>query len=691
MPAAMPAAEEGAMAKYDLREDFAVLHTPHGRMLEDYFARLGLELLARHPYPATREEWEARRGELQARLRASLGLTAEEPRTPLNATVLGTLQRDGYIVEKIRFESRPGWYVAALLYRPARQEAPAPGILCPHGHWYAGKRSWHVQALGITLARRGYVALALDMVGYNDRAFMGHRDTYYLMATGCPLSGLLAWDNIRALDYLCARPEVDARRIGCTGASGGGNQTMYLSAIDERIQVGVPVCSVEVYADYFSKGCCTCEVVPELFTYADEPHLLGLVAPRALLFINGIKDSGFPILSARLAFERARRIYELYDPAKLALAEVYAEHGYERAMREHAYRWFDRWLKEPLGEDKGPVDEGAVWVEPEEADTLCLWAAGEQPTGALTCATYYTRVTEAPRPPGATGDALRSAIVERVFGGFPPRTPLQPQHVETIERTECRIDKLVIHSEPDILLPALLLQPRRATGPTPAIVLLSPSGKARAVQRRDVLECLRAGWSVLAIDYRGVGETAAGENGERFALIRSLKIGHYLFGLRVWDTLRAVEYLREREDVQPDRVVVWGEREGALLALYAGALDTRLAAVMADYPLASYRGGQDGAHAAWLYPWRVLDVCDVPDVAALVAPRPLVLANATGPDAKPLPHERALELFTATRQAYATAGAPEALGIFRGSHDETVTRMLALLDQLAPSRAGVSQ
>lgn len=678
----MPAAQEDTMAKYDLREDFAVLHTPHGRMLEDYFARLGLEMLERHPYPATRAEWEARRGELQARLRTSLGLAPEEPRSPLNATVLGTLERDGYIVEKVQFESRPGWYVAALLYRPARQNAPAPGILCPHGHWYAGKRSRHVQARCITLARRGYVALALDMVGYNDRAFMGHRDTYYLMAAGRPLSGLLAWDNIRALDYLCARPDVDAQRIGCTGASGGGNQTMYLSAIDERIKASVPVCSVEIYADYFSKGCCTCEVVPELFTYADEPHLLGLVAPRALLFINGIKDSGFPILSARLAFDRARRIYELYDPARLALAEVYTEHGYERAMRERAYRWFDRWLKEPIGEDKGPVDEGDVWVEPEEADTLCLWAAGAHPAGAQTCATYYARLSEASRPPRATGDTLRSAIVARVFGGFPPHTSLEPQHVETIERVECRIEKLAIRSEPDILLPALLLRPRRAAGPTPAIVLLSPSGKVRAVERRDVLECLRAGWSVLAVDYRGAGETAAGENGERFALIRSLKTGRHLFGLRVWDVLRAVEYLREREDMQPDRVALWGEREGALLALYAGALDVRVAAVVADYPLASYRGAQDGAHAAWLYPWRVLDVCDVPDVAALVAPRPLVLANATGPDARPLSLEQMQEQLSTVRQAYVTAGAPHALELVRGSHDETVARMLALLRRL---------
>ena len=340
---------------------------------------------------------------------------------------------------------------------------------------------------------------------------------------------------------------------------------------------------------------------------------------------------------------------------------------------------------------KGPVDEGEVWVEPEEADTLCLWAAGEHPLGALTCATFSAVLSGTPRAPVATGDALRRAIVERVFGGLPPRTPLESQHVETIERAECRIDKLVIHSEPDILLPALLLRPRQAVGPTPAIVLLSPSGKARAVQRRDVLECLRAGWSVLAIDYRGAGETAAGENGERFALIRSLKTSRHLFGLRVWDTLRAVEYLREQEDVQPDRVVVWGEREGALLALYAGALDTRLAGVMADYPMASYRGGQDGAHAAWLFPWRVLDVCDVPDVAALVAPRPLVLANATGPDGKPLALEQAQQLLLTVRQAYAAAGAPDALDLFRGSHDETVTRMLALLDQLASSCARVSQ
>src|ERR671925_239515 len=139
------------MPKLDLREDLDVLHTPHPKMLEDYFARLGLETLRRHAYPVTRQEWEARRGELQVRLR-----------TPLNAVVLSTVEREGYVVEKIRFESRPAWFVAALLYRPAQQGRRVPGILCPHGHWRWGKRARHVQARCLTLARRGYVVLALD-------------------------------------------------------------------------------------------------------------------------------------------------------------------------------------------------------------------------------------------------------------------------------------------------------------------------------------------------------------------------------------------------------------------------------------------------------------------------------------------------------------------------------------------------
>ncbi len=336
------------MPKLDKPFDLNVLPQVHAKMLEDHFAYIGDEMLESYEYPASREEWEAQRGGIRAKLIESMGGFPEEA-CDLAPVDCGTLQRDGFRIEKWRLESRPGWYIAANIYVPDEQDGPLPGVICPHGHWATGKRSVHVQRRCINFARRGYVALSLDMVGYDERAYQDHRDTWYLMTTGMTLAGLHLYDNMRALDYLCGREEVDADRIGCTGASGGGNQTTYFSAIDERVKASAPVCSVDIYADYFRKAHCNCETVPGVVAYADQPHVLGLMAGRCgLLLVNAILDGGFPILRARQALDRAHRIFDLYNPESVDIHAVYDGHAYTQKFREGVYRWFDRWLKGPV-------------------------------------------------------------------------------------------------------------------------------------------------------------------------------------------------------------------------------------------------------------------------------------------------------------------------------------------------------
>jgi dienelactone hydrolase len=646
------------------REDVRALHAPYSALLEEHYARRGPDVLRALPYPERLEDWTAGRGALRQRLLRALGLDPQwveappEARGAVPARTTGTVDRaaDGYRIELVELQTAPRVYASALLYLPAGVAAGdagarLPAVYSPHGHYRTGKHTRSIQIRCANLARRGYAVLIMDAVGHAERAFMGHREpaAHALLYAGASLPGLQVLDNIRGLDYLQSRPEVDPSRIGVTGVSGGGNHTMYLAAVDERVAAAVPVCSVEMLESYFRKSQCVCETVPDLLTFADKPHLLGLIAPRPLLIMNGMRDGGFATLSSRRAVDHARRIYSLYadGDARLARYEANVEHSYDRAMREQTYAWFDRWLKglSAAAAAAGSA-EADTWVEAEEDDTLRVWgpfgagAAGGRPADALTLDGYYAaRAADVAPPAGETSPAdRRRRIVDDLFGGWPQPSPLAPETVDTLTRSDCAVEVLVYWSEDGVPVPALLF---RATGSPdggastaerrPAVVYASAAGKARAAELRAIHEAVRAGTIVLAIDYRGQGETAGSgqTEGELAAVERGIMMHRPLFAGRVWDVLQGVAYLAARPDVDPDAVYVWGERETALLALHAAALDERVAGAACLALPETYRGAPD--QTVTLEPWLVvpglLAVADVADLRALVSPRPCLTGN----------------------------------------------------------------
>src|SRR5262249_34935736 len=150
------------------------------------------------------------------------------------------------------------------------------------------------------------------------------------------------------VDYLRTRPEVDGDRLGITGASGGGNQTMYAGALDERFRAVVPVCSVGNYQAYLHAACCVCEMLPGALRFCEEGEVLGLVAPRALLVINATKDGyQFSVDQARKSVERARPVFRLYASEERLRHDTFeSPHDYNQPMREAMYGWMTRWLKE---------------------------------------------------------------------------------------------------------------------------------------------------------------------------------------------------------------------------------------------------------------------------------------------------------------------------------------------------------
>ena len=236
--------------------------------------------------PATLSGWDDRLSRVRDGLTRSFGTMPEMP-CPLEPEVLGTLVREGYAIERLTFQSRPGIRVTANLYRPHPALDRYPAVVSVHGHWPWARMDPHVQPRCIGLAKLGYVVLCPDAFGAGERAIEPGPGTYHgalvgasLWPVGTPLPGLQVYDNRRAVDYLISRSDVDPTKLAITGASGGGNQTLYAGATDERLAAVIPVCGIGTYDSYLTTACCVCEVNVGGATYATtgDPDLQPMIA-----------------------------------------------------------------------------------------------------------------------------------------------------------------------------------------------------------------------------------------------------------------------------------------------------------------------------------------------------------------------------------------------------------------------------
>lgn len=599
---------------------------------------------------------EARRAYVRKQFLATLGALPE--RTPLNARTVGTIERADYRIEKVIFQSQPGFFVTANLYLPKRGTPPYPAVLYPLGHERGGKSYpvWQ-QMLG-SLASKGFVALTWDPIGqgervqlfdpaFGERRLSGSTMEHTIVGAQCLLAGdnlarYTIWDGMRALDYLVSRPEVDPKRIACSGNSGGGTHTAYLAALDDRIQVAAPSC----YLTSWRKLLVTIgpqdaeQCLPPWLEYQlDHPDFVIAFAPKPYLILSAIRDF-FSITGARETFEEARKIYRaLGAEEKMRMVEADDGHGYSKPRRLAAYKWLARWLKG--AEDEAPEPE----IEIATREELNCTATGQVVTslGGETVQTMNRRRAEraiASRPSFSISNVRRAIRLEEARGE-PAARPYG-----TIDRDGYRIEKWVILSEPDLPIPALLYLPAGA-GPKPAVLLADGRGKAAADPEANDLA--RAGAVVLSVDLRGMGETRSAEatkGGEWNRLLgdydnamTGLLIGRPLLGLRVGDLQQALAFLSKRPEVDPARLGAIGRGAAAVPVLHAAALDERIKRVTLDGMLVSYRSVVEARVHQGVFEnviRGVLGLYDLPDLAASLAPRPVWLVDAADPLGRPL-------------------------------------------------------
>ncbi|MCS6953334.1 MAG: acetylxylan esterase [Bryobacteraceae bacterium] len=662
-----------AAAQTAERLDFLAGHPDFrevSRMLPDYCRRIASEHLAARRRQIARltgpADIEARRRYVREKMMRALGGFPE--RTPLNARVTGVLERNDYRIEKIVFESQPGFFVTANLYVPKTGKPPYPAILFPLGHEPGGKSNptWQ-QALG-TFAKKGFVALAWDPLGQGERVQLydpdlgesklrGSTIEHTMLGTQCLLVGdnvarYMIWDGLRALDYLLSRKEVDPRRVGCTGNSGGGTHTAYLAALDDRIQAAAPSCYLtnwerllETIGPQDAEQC----LLPWLANGLDHADFVHAFAPKPYLLLAAIRDF-FSIVGTRETFHESERIYALLGAReKLALVEADDGHGYSKPRRMAAYRWFSRWLKN--AEDEEPEPQILLATEEE----LYATRTGQVATslgGETVFTLNQTRAERLRRQGAPPGGAQLAALI-----GFQrPEGAVRVRAFGEIERPELRIEKIVYESEPGIAVPGLVLVPKTPLARKPAVIYVHGRGKAAA--REDIEALARSGQIVLSIDARGFGETRHTSNdygpdwaryfGDYDCAMTALLVGRTLVGLRALDVVRGVDVLAQRPDVDPDRLAALGVEAGAVPVLHAVALEARIRKVALERMLASYdsvvRHRIHRGVFEQVIPG-VLQHYDLPELAASLAPRSVWVVDPIAPVGSVLPLDEARQLY----------------------------------------------
>jgi dienelactone hydrolase len=645
-------------------------------------------------YP-TRAAWEAHADSLRHQILFAAGLLPAPPKTPLAPRIFGRLEREGYSIEKVYFQSHPGFFVAGNLYRPLGKPGPFPAILSPHGHFERGRLVnsdvASVPARAVNLARQGYVVLTYDMVGYDDTKQVNHSFASDPQSElwGINLLGLQLWNGIRALDFIRSLPDVDTTRVGLTGASGGATQVFLLTATDTvgAIRATAPVNMISAEM----QGGDLCENAPGLRIGTFNVEIAALSAPRPMLMVSTSGD--WTAHTRNREYPMMRALYRLYGAEdRVSNAHFDFPHNYNRSSREAVYPFLAREL---LGDSDAARYRERPVREEQDADVLVFlkrMVTNRDATFADLPADSYTpppvsldeaglksylrgvatdQVTKAWPMDGGGIDSFRR-VYGRAMGTALAATT--PTAVESVSRGAFQSEGssgekwLVARARAGDWIPGLWLGPSAANTVT---LLLSSDGKAvlgtpaGAALARSLVA---SGRSVFAADLFGIGEhvlpegtkTERNDTSRFFDTYNRTDVQE-----RVQDVLTSIAFLRAR-GVQRMELVGSGDAGGwaLLAAAVAGGGVDRVVAFGMD------SSSGDPAYGLRNLVPGLFRIGGLGTAAALIAPAPVLIAGSDPAFAGPrLP------------AAFAAAGAPKAFQRVPGATPESIVRWLGPVDR----------
>jgi len=639
----------------------------------------------------TRDEWRQRQTMVRQTIWDILGSFPEK--TPLNARITGTVEKDGYRVENVIYESLPGFYVTASIFIPEDVVKPAPAILFCCGHSTGVYRLAGYQLPLLNLVKKGFIVLAIDPIGQGERlqyynpetgeSMIGgscHEHSYpsaQVFLTGKSIARYFLWDGIRGIDYLVSRPEVDSKRIGVHGLSGGGTQTAYISAMDERVVASAPAGYITSYRRLMeSVGVQDGEqnFYHGISSGIDHPDFIEIRVPKPTLIMATTRDF-FSIQGARETYAEAKRVYEIFGkPGNIEIVEDDHRHGYTKKNRESMYAFFQKHLQLP----GSSAEEEVQFVTPQELQKTStgqlsnslggetVFSLNRKETEKLIIELQVSRQDLTSHLPGV----LKSA--KKLSGYQEPAEVHEPVFTGRFQREAYVIEKYFVKGEGDYVIPYLLMIPDKPNNK--ALIYLHPSGKAVEASADGEIEWfVRNGFTVLAPDMIGVGEMGPGDfRGDAYIdgisynmWFSSMLIGRSIVGIRAGDIVRLTRLLQKNNEIS--EIYGLARKEMAPVLLHAAAFDPAITRIALIEPYCSYRSivmnrfyNSGFVHST--VPG-ALKAYDLPDLAASLAPRNLLIVNAIDQNGKPAKSELIKSDFSIVRIAYSAIEAQANLEI----------------------------
>ena len=616
-----------------------------------------------------RADWQKRQSIVSAKINNILGGFPEK--TPLNAEVSGVIDKGDYRIEKIIYESMPGFYVTGCLYVPNKINNKVPAILNVIGHDQESFRAPLYQTINTNLVKKGMIVFAIDPPGqgehvqYYDSSIKFSSIGYSVIehcyfGNQCFLSGIscakfFIWDGMRAIDYLISRKEVDPSKIGVTGFSGGGTITSYIAAVDKRVLVSIPSSwSNASQRQIETKGAFDAESVlmhsvKDGITYED---LLELRAPKPTMLTFTSRDQYLSLQGARDAFQEAKKAYEAFGKGEnLNLVEDDFKHWMTPKIRTAMYAFFIKHFQ-LSGDSKEMKVE--TFIEKE----LNVTPTGQAVTskgGKIIfdvskelSKKHLDRLDESRRTnPNHLKDVLQSA---KMISGYmlpyeaKPRAFINGRY----HRGAYSIELLAINGEDgNYPVTLLLFTPAKRDNKHKAIIYLHPDGKSTDAQPGGHIEQLvNKGYVVLAVDPIGVGETRQTAGRGLIDGYLGVLTGRSVVGIQAGDITRAVNFLKSLKYVDPEKIGAIAIDNLCLPLLHAASFDSSITNIILTGSLVSYSSvalnkfyrmgltktdyGGVGHPYEVNFSWGVagaLRAYDLPDLIASIAPRKVVMSN----------------------------------------------------------------
>lgn len=617
----------------------------------------------------TPDEWKEYQRTVRKALDEAIGPFPQK--TPLNAKVVRTVEKDFYRVEHIVYESQPQFYVTSSLFIPKslKRRDRAPAVIYCSGHSTQGYRSNVYQGVILNLVKKGFVVFAFDPVGQGERyeyydaekkrPMVGGPTTQHsypgtqAFITGDSQARFMIWDGIRAVDYLLTRREVDPLRIGITGRSGGGTQSSYIAAFDERIAAVAPECYLTNFTRLLqSIGPQDAEqnFVHGIRKGIDHGDLLIVRAPKPALMITTTRDI-FSIQGARETATEVARAYAAFSQqANFAKVEDDAPHASTKKNREALYSFFQQHLANP----GDPRDEELTILTEDE---IRVTATGQVSTSLGGETVFSINRKNAERLASLSSANEIVAAARRLAGFEPPNDFGTSVFAGRLQRDSYTVEKYLIPGQGNYVIPVLVMRPD--SGSDKVILYLHPAGKAKeASSNGEIEQLVKNGYTVVAPDLPGVGELGPGDfRGDAFIggishniWYTALLVGQSITALQAADILRVVHHFAK------SNAIAIAHKELAPVLLHAAAFDNAIESIALIEPLSSFRSliktrFYYSPFISAAVPG-MLKEYDLPELASTLAPRSLLIVDPINGSGQRLDENETASEFQAIDHAY---------------------------------------